>query len=80
MEENGRAIRIWLDLILKKNLFSVVDWSSISKEDYLSAMKISSNSDKQIKKLLKEALTSNINSRELFIKGIDYPYYYEEIE
>lgn len=80
MEGNGRTTRIWLDLILKKNLSKVIDWSSISKEDYLSAMKVSPNSDKQIKQLLKDALTSNIDSRELFMKGIDYSYYYEEIE
>jgi len=80
MEGNGRTTRIWLDLILKKNLSQVIDWSNISKEDYLSAMKVSPNSDKQIKQLLKDALTSNIDSRELFMKGIDYSYYYEEIE
>jgi len=80
MEGNGRATRIWLDLILKKNLSQVIDWSNISKEDYLNAMKVSLNSDKQIKELLKESLTNDINSRELFMKGIDYSYYYEEIE
>ena len=80
MEGNGRATRIWLDLILKKNLSQVIDWSNISKEDYLNAMKVSPNSDKQIKELLKESLTNDINSRELFMKGIDYSYYYEEIE
>lgn len=67
-------------MILKKNLSQVIDWSNISKEDYLSAMKVGPNSDKQIKQLLKDALTSNIDSRELFMKGIDYSYYYEEIE
>ena len=80
MEGNGRATRIWLDLILKKNLSQVIDWSNISKEDYLNAMKVSPNSDKQIKELLKGSLTNDINSRELFMKGIDYSYYYEEIE
>ena len=64
-------------MILKKNLSQVIDWSSISKEDYLNAMKTSPNSDKQIKQLLKDALTSNIDSRELFMHGIDYSYYYE---
>ena len=80
MEGNGRATRIWLDLILKKNLSVVIDWSVISKEDYLNAMKVSTNSSKEIKKLLKGALTSDIDSRELFMKGIDYSYYYEEIK
>ena len=80
MEGNGRATRIWLDLILKKNLSVVIDWSVISKEDYLNAMKVSPNSIKEIKKLLKGALTSDIDSRELFMKGIDYSYYYEEIK
>lgn len=80
MEGNGRATRIWLDLILKKNLSVVIDWSVISKEDYLNAMKVSPNSSKEIKKLLKGALTSDIDSRELFMKGIDYSYYYEEIK
>ncbi len=80
MEGNGRATRIWLDLILKKNLSFVVDWSLIKKEDYLNAMKVSPNSDKVIKELIKQALTDNTNSRELFMKGIDYSYYYEEVE
>ncbi len=80
MEGNGRATRIWLDLILKKNLSFVVDWSKIKKEDYLNAMRVSPNSDKKIKELIKQALTDNTNSRELFMKGIDYSYYYEEVE
>ena len=80
MEGNGRATRIWLDLIFKKNLSMVIDWSSIKKEEYLNAMRVSVYSDKQIKALLKSALTSDINSRELFMKGIDYSYYYEEVE
>ncbi len=80
MEGNGRATRIWLDLILKKNLSFVVDWSKIKKEDYLNAMRVSPNSDKIIKELIRQALTDNTNSRELFMKGIDYSYYYEEIE
>ena len=80
MEGNGRATRIWLDLIFKKNLSMVIDWSNIKKEEYLNAMRISVYSDIQIKKLLKSALTTDINSRELFMKGIDYSYYYEEVE
>ena len=80
MEGNGRATRIWLDLILKKNLSKVVDWSRIEKEQYLEAMRASVYSDKKIKFLLKQALTNDINNRELFMKGIDYSYYYEEIE
>ena len=80
MEGNGRTTRIWLDLIFKKNLSMVIDWSKIKKEEYLDAMRVSVYSDKQIKELLKSALTSDINSRELFMKGIDYSYYYEEVE
>ncbi len=80
MEGNGRTTRIWLDLIFKKNLSMVIDWSKIKKEEYLNAMRVSVYSDKQIKDLLKSALTSDINSRELFMKGIDYSYYYEEVE
>lgn len=80
MEGNGRATRIWLDLILKKNLSLCVDWSKISKDDYLNAMKLSPNSIDKIKSLIKNALTNDINNRELFMKGIDYSYYYEEIE
>ena len=80
MEGNGRATRIWLDLILKKNLSFVVDWSLIEKDDYLNAMRVSPCSNKTIKELIKGALTDKINSRELFMKGIDYSYYYEEVE
>ena len=80
MEGNGRATRIWLDLIFKKNLSMVIDWSKIKKEEYLDAMRVSVYSDKQIKALLKSALATDINSRELFMKGIDYSYYYEEVE
>ena len=79
MEGNGRATRIWLDLMLKKNLQKVVDWSLIEKEQYLDAMRVSVYSDTDIKTLLKQALTDDINNRELFLKGIDYSYYYEEI-
>ena len=80
MEGNGRATRIWLDLIFKKNLSMVIDWSKIKKEEYLDAMRVSVYSDKQLKGLLKSALATDINSRELFMKGIDYSYYYEEVE
>lgn len=80
MEGNGRSTRIWLDLILKKNLSFVVDWSLIEKDDYLNAMRVSPYSNEVIKNLIKESLTDKINSRELFMKGIDYSYYYEQIE
>lgn len=78
MEGNGRSTRIWLDLILKKRLKKCVDWSQISKKDYISAMIESPKDGGKIKKLLKNALTDKINSREIFMKGIDYSYYYEE--
>jgi len=78
MEGNGRSTRIWLDLILKKRLKKCVDWSKISKTDYMNAMVKSSVNSSFIKKLIKEALTTKINSREVFMKGIDYSYYYEE--
>jgi cell filamentation protein len=78
MEGNGRSIRIWLDLILKKRLKKCVDWSTIGKNDYLNAMIKSSVNSTEIKNLLKNALTDEINSREMFMKGIDYSYYYEE--
>jgi len=80
MEGNGRSTRIWLDLILKKRLKKCVDWSKISKTDYMNAMVKSSVNSSFIKKLIKEALTTKINSREVFMKGIDYSYYYEEEE
>lgn len=80
MEGNGRAIRIWLDLILKENLKKCVDWSKIDKKEYLEAMRKSSLHEKPILELIKGALTKNINNRELFMKGIDYSYYYEEVE
>jgi len=78
MEGNGRSTRIWLDLILKKQLKKCVNWSKIDKNDYLKAMAQSPKDSSEIKKLLKKALTSQINSREMFMKGIDYSYYYEE--
>ena len=76
-EGNGRAARIWLDLILKKELAQVIDWSKIDKDDYLFAMERSPVRDTEIKILLKNALTGNINDRELFMKGIDHSYAYE---
>jgi len=80
MEGNGRTARIWLDLILKKRLQKCVDWSKISKKDYMNAMKQSPINSKYLKSLLKNALTDKINDRETFMKGIDYSYYYEENE
>lgn len=76
-EGNGRATRIWLDLIFKKELKMVVDWDKIDKEDYLSAMIRSPIKDIEIKHLLKNALTDKIDDREIFMKGIDISYYYE---
>jgi cell filamentation protein len=78
MEGNGRSTRIWLDLILKKRLQKCVDWSQIGKNEYMNAMVKSSVDSTLLKKLIKNALTSEINSREMFMKGIDYSYYYEE--
>ena len=78
MEGNGRSARIWLDLILKKRLKKSVDWSKISKRDYMSAMMLSPTKSSVLKILLKNALTTKINDREMFMKGIDYSYYYEE--
>ena len=78
MEGNGRATRIWLDLLLKNRLKQCVDWSKIDKDEYLSAMKASPVNPKPIFSLLKEALTNDINNRDIFMKGIDYSYYYEE--
>ncbi len=78
MEGNGRSTRIWLDLMLKKHLKKCVDWSKISKQDYMNAMKQSPTKSSVVKNLLKKALTTKINDREMFMKGIDYSYYYEE--
>lgn len=80
MEGNGRSTRIWLDLILKKNLKKCVDWSQIEKNDYLNAMKASATDSHTIKKLIRGALTNKINDCEMFMKGIDYSYYYEQPE
>lgn len=76
-EGNGRATRIWLDLILKKEIQQVVDWNQVDKEEYLSAMQRSVVKDIEIKVLLKQALTDQIHDRALFMKGIDVSYYYE---
>ena len=76
-EGNGRATRIWLDLILKKELKQVIDWNLVDKDEYLSAMQRSVVKDLEIKALLKNALTNQINDRVLFMKGIDISYYYE---
>ncbi|MEA3448908.1 MAG: Fic family protein [Bacteroidota bacterium] len=78
MEGNGRSARIWLDLILKKRLKKCVDWSKISKSDYMNAMMLSPTKSSVLKSLLEKALSSKINDREMFMKGIDYSYYYEE--
>lgn len=76
-EGNGRSTRIWLDLMLKKGIGQVVDWSKVDKEDYLLAMERSPIRDTEIKVVLKAALTDDVNSRELYMKGIDHSYYYE---
>ena len=76
-EGNGRSTRIWLDLILKNELHKVVDWSQVDKEDYLLAMERSPVRDIEIKHILRPALTNDINSREVYMKGIDHSYYYE---
>lgn len=76
-EGNGRSTRIWLDLILKKELHMVIDWSLVDKEDYLLAMERSPIRDIEIKYILKQALTDKIDDREVYMKGIDHSYYYE---
>jgi cell filamentation protein len=78
MEGNGRSARIWLDLMLKKNLKKCVDWSKISKQDYMNSMMLSPTNSDVLKTLLENSLTTKINDREMFMKGIDYSYYYEE--
>ncbi len=77
MEGNGRATRIWLDLMLKRSLGKCIDWSRVDKNAYLESMRISVADSKPLKSLLEPALTTKINDRELFMKGIDYSYYYE---
>lgn len=76
-EGNGRSMRIWLDLMLKRELHVVVDWSKVDKEDYLLAMERSPIKDVEIKYILKQALTDRTEDRELYMKGIDHSYYYE---
>ena len=78
MEGNGRSTRIWLDLIFKKRLKMCVDWSKIDKREYLDAMVASHTDSGRIRELLKQALTDRIEDREIFMKGIDYSYYYEQ--
>lgn len=78
LEGNGRSTRIWLDLILKKHLSKCVDWSRINKQEYLAAMRHSPIDDSEIQNLISNALTNQIKDREVFMKGIDYSYYYEE--
>jgi cell filamentation protein len=80
LEGNGRSARIWLDLILKKRLKKCVDWSKIGKAEYINAMVKSPVDSGPLKQLLENALTIEIDSREMFMKGIDYSYYYEEID
>lgn len=77
-EGNGRSSRIWLDLMLKKNLQKCIDWSKIGKIEYMEAMRASTTESSLLRDLLMNALTKQINDRELFMKGIDYSYYYEE--
>ena len=77
-EGNGRATRIWLDCILRKEIGRVVDWSQVDKEDYLLAMERSPIKDIEIKHILQAALTDKINDREMFMKGVDHSYYYED--
>jgi len=78
MEGNGRSTRIWLDLLLKKRLQQCVDWSKIGKQEYMNAMVVSTANSSSLKQILHSALTNEIDSREMFMKGIDYSYYYEE--
>ncbi len=78
MEGNGRSTRIWLDLMLKKRLQKCVDWSKIGKQEYMHAMMLSPSYNQTLKELINNALTTKINDREMFMKGIDYSYYYEE--
>lgn len=78
MEGNGRSTRIWLDLMLKRSLRRCVDWSRINKNEYLAAMRESVADSTHVKRLVESALTPMINDREMFMKGIDYSYYYEQ--
>ncbi len=76
-EGNGRSMRIWLDLMLKKEIGKVIDWSMVDKEDYFMAMERSTVKDIEIKHIIREALIEDINDREIYMKGIDHSYYYE---
>lgn len=76
-EGNGRSMRIWLDLMLKREIGKVIDWSMVDKEDYFMAMERSTVKDIEIKHILREALIDEINNREIYMKGIDHSYYYE---
>jgi cell filamentation protein len=78
LEGNGRSMRIWLDLILKKSLKRCIDWQKIDKQHYLSAMERSPINNLELRELLRSALTDKINDREVFMKGIEQSYYYEE--
>lgn len=78
MEGNGRSMRVWLDLMLKKGIKKCVDWSEIKKVDYMNAMMLSPTNSNVLNNLINNALTKKINDREMFMKGIDYSYYYEE--
>lgn len=80
MEGNGRSARIWLDLMLKKHIGTCIDWQKIDKSDYLSAMIRSHVNDLEIRELLRTALTDKINDREVYMKGIEQSYYYEEAD
>ena len=80
MEGNGRSTRIWLDMIFRKRMKMCVDWSKIDKKDYLDAMIASQTDSSRIHELLKGAMTDKIDDREIFMKGIDYSYYYEQEE
>lgn len=80
MEGNGRSTRIWLDLMLKRSLKRCVDWNQIDKNDYLAALRKSVTGSRHIKALVLPALTTKIDDREMFMKGIDYSYYYEQNE
>ena len=80
MEGNGRATRIWIDMLLVDKIGKCVDWSAIEKNDYLSAMRESPIDSTHLHDLLNNALTSNVDNRELFLEGIDCSYYYEEVE
>lgn len=80
MEGNGRSMRIWLDLILKENLKQCIDWIKIDKSDYLNAMQRSPVNSLEIRELLRSALTDKIDDREVYMKGIEQSYYYEEVD